>query len=109
METFFSSDKKKSLNKAITFVCRETDLGKVALYSSVRKDNLSKARFVLWFILNTECGFSTPEIAKEFKKQSSTIHHGIKFTKTSGIANVLKEKFKKFNDSNSNKSKKRNS
>lgn len=96
MDTFFSGNKKKSLEKAIHFVCEESNLKKESVYSNSRGGELSKVRFVLWFILYTECYFSTPEIAKEFGKQSSTIHHGIKFVKSSGIEKDVVSKFRRF-------------
>lgn len=112
MDTFFSDEKKKYLNKVITFVCKESQLKKVALYSSDKSREISKPRFILWYILHTEYKFSMPEIAQEFNRSPSTVHHGIRYVKTAGISVVIKdrfEKFKKLNDSNSNQSKKRNS
>lgn len=105
MDPFFSTSKQDSLNIVLLFVSKEYKIPLLSVYSKKRSSDVSKARFVLWYILHKEFRFSTPELAKEFKKQPSSIHHGIKFVDKKGIG---REIIKQFYDRKQTKTSKKN-
>jgi chromosomal replication initiation ATPase DnaA len=93
MNSFFKKDKENILSKALEFVRSETKISISDLYSVSRNRDIANSRFVVWYILHTEFGFSIPLLAREFKKSPSTVSHGLGFVKKEGVGKDVVSKF----------------
>ena len=71
----------EDVEKAIACVCAKLEIERRELLSKKRTERIAVARWCVWKILS-DAGVSSSEIARQFKKDHSTILHGLKVLAT---------------------------
>lgn len=79
--SFYSKRRPVSPKQVIERVAKYYDLGAKELLGKSRVKNIKCARQVAMYLMNEELGLSTVRIGLEFKKDHTTIMHGIKVVK----------------------------
>lgn len=102
----FSKTHQKALLTIEDFVNLKYGLKPGQMYESNRRQGIAHARFTAYYILNKVYGLNLPQIADIFKKDHTTVMHGIQVIDDRGwsaeILRQYKEVFPSIHTPNSN-------
>lgn len=73
--------------------CDEYNVDVLTLHSKKRDERSARVRFMVWYILNSECYWSTVKIADAFNRDHSTVVSGVSRAKNLGLTHEARVKW----------------